>query len=552
MKKIFTRFVIFALLIALNAIAATFGGAVGCGGGGDDNNEVVTPSPSPSPTPSSTPSSSPSPTSSPNGSGYLNVTDVLKYGVLKIPAEAGVTSKSPYVFVKLYLLTSYSCPSGSKMSSILAGDVNQAGVGFLNSGTEGLVAYQIGWKYPTKLSSDKTTFNLLFREVSPDGSALEQNCNSLPYKSTDDKNILNFECSFSLLDSYQDTSYEDKCKLVFKYKEDKYIDTTNKLFDVNAVQTVFVPYFYGSVVQSMIEDPTAEGVFWLGLDDNPGGDGGEKLIKWETKGTLTPNDDVTTDFTSSVSNTQVNVYQMKADSTGGIWFALSAGDVGVAYKSSSGQWKKYSLIDKYGGEKKTIRSIAIRSDGTPCFGESSVFCFKNNVWQEITVPFGSYSLEADSLNGLYVGTLYWGMYYIDGSNKVTELNFGIPEIDSGSIQDMEIADNVLFIGTYGDGLYAYDLNEQSLIASYSKYNEGAEPIGGDNVEEIYGDDVAVWLGLYGFGLGYLDAELKYNDFSSLGSKVPDACIHDIIKDKSGRIWTACNGVKVMEEMSYGE
>ncbi len=33
MKKLFTRFVIFALLIAMNALAATLGGAVGCGGG---------------------------------------------------------------------------------------------------------------------------------------------------------------------------------------------------------------------------------------------------------------------------------------------------------------------------------------------------------------------------------------------------------------------------------------------------------------------------------------------------------------------------------------
>lgn len=37
MKKIFTKFFLFTLLIALNAIAATFGGAVGCGGGGDDS-----------------------------------------------------------------------------------------------------------------------------------------------------------------------------------------------------------------------------------------------------------------------------------------------------------------------------------------------------------------------------------------------------------------------------------------------------------------------------------------------------------------------------------
>ncbi len=34
MKKIFTRFVIFALLIGMNALAMAFGGAAGCGGGG--------------------------------------------------------------------------------------------------------------------------------------------------------------------------------------------------------------------------------------------------------------------------------------------------------------------------------------------------------------------------------------------------------------------------------------------------------------------------------------------------------------------------------------
>lgn len=483
-------------------------------------------------------------------SGYLKVADVLKWGELKTPAEAGIAASSPYIMKNVYKFSSHDCPANSHMSSILTPDLYNIGVGF-NKTSGDFFAYDIAGKYRPELNSDETVMTLTFRTVDKDGNVVSEQCSNTPYKSSDDPNILNLECEFSAIDSYERPYFEETCQLEFKYSEYSYFKTTGELVDLSvAKEPVFIPYFFSSVVNVMAEDPSVQNVFWLNLDEYANSSfSGEKLVRWDTKGTLNPDDDVTNDYTSSLApsaDNESNVTAILTEPNGGIWFATDGN--GVSHKDGSNRWSNYTItLD--GWEYDVFYSSVLRTDGTPCFGAElgTIFCFSGGEWTSIDTPAWGHisALVVSPLNEIYAGNSYGDVFYIDSSNAVTELSAEGRSF-TGSILAIELHDDILYAGTTYDGLYIYDTADWQLIDHFT-HDDAARRIGGDEIGTILIDDSTVWFGMNRFGLGYLDSNMGYHDYSRYGAGLVDNSIADIIKDRTGRIWFAGNGVRLVSE-----
>jgi signal transduction histidine kinase/ligand-binding sensor domain-containing protein/DNA-binding response OmpR family regulator len=138
-------------------------------------------------------------------------------------------------------------------------------------------------------------------------------------------------------------------------------------------------------------------------------------------------------------------------------------------------------------------------------------------------------------NGLWIGTNFSGLYFLDNTNKL----HAYKTVEQNVISLLQDG-NILWIGLKNTGLNKLDLQTQRLVA-YQPNVHQPYSLGNNTVTCIYKDSKArLWLGTDGGGINYLNTQTNrfYSIDEDLG--IANNTIHGILEDRQGRLWVSTN------------
>jgi signal transduction histidine kinase/ligand-binding sensor domain-containing protein/DNA-binding response OmpR family regulator len=255
------------------------------------------------------------------------------------------------------------------------------------------------------------------------------------------------------------------------------------------------------------------------------------------------------------------VYALASDTEGKLWVGTEEGLCILDIRSGNIIRVDNNSRNKYGLNKRSVRSIYIDKNavywigtfqgGVSKYDKNLVFfnLRQSNPFDEMGLRSQIVTSFAEDDNGdIYVGTDGGGLNHY---HKKTGLFCHPKLIDATTdktlpILSLERAGNELWIGTYGRGLYI--LNMQSGAVRHYIKGDGPQDLLSNDIFNLEKDSKGnVWIGTNGFGVNIYDP--KAGTFHRLAKypvgddvKLPgNGFIRSIKEDKTGNIWIATNG-----------
>ncbi|MDE3253253.1 MAG: hypothetical protein KGO92_10635, partial [Bacteroidota bacterium] len=172
-----------------------------------------------------------------------------------------------------------------------------------------------------------------------------------------------------------------------------------------------------------------------------------------------------------------------------------------------------------------------------------LYIYRNGAFVTMDKNLTVNALVQDDQGGIWVGTVL-GLYKFDPrANKLQPVNLGPKTIDIASI-GINNQTRTLFLGTWGNGLIRYRIQDQSFVKYLANTTPGSLTI--NNTYRVLVDrDQNVWVGTWGGGLSRFDTATHV--FEQIRIKPYDVFNKDydiilsIIQDKTGILWIGTDG-----------
>ncbi len=274
------------------------------------------------------------------------------------------------------------------------------------------------------------------------------------------------------------------------------------------------------------------------------------------------------------------INDLQTDSLGNIWIATTKG-------LAKYDGNKFFKFNKENGiEPINITDLSFISNTLFCASNTGIFQLKNSRLEEIKLPETYLNKSINSIVAVSKSKIWFatneGLFLFE-NGKVKEFSKE-SKFMKNAITTLEFKDKVLWIGTYGDGLYKYTNNEfsridyggelkaQTVLDIYKDKNEilwiatlkkgvlhydlntkrfteisEKEGLSNNHVRKIFEDyHGSIWFGTSGGGVSqYLGKQFTfYDEQSGLDGRF----IYSVFKDDQNKIWVgnAQNGVSVIE------
>ncbi len=150
-------------------------------------------------------------------------------------------------------------------------------------------------------------------------------------------------------------------------------------------------------------------------------------------------------------------------------------------------------------------------------------------------------IEEDHNGNLWLGTRS-GIIQFNYENQSAQTWLVYPEKGAGSywnlVSDLCVdRDNILWIGTYGGGLTAFDLKTQTF-EHFRNHPHNPQSLSHDDVRTIYEDKSGnLWIGTYEGGLNLFDKRKKqFTSFCPDIKSPENMTIRGILEDDHGNLW----------------
>jgi signal transduction histidine kinase/DNA-binding response OmpR family regulator/ligand-binding sensor domain-containing protein len=250
-----------------------------------------------------------------------------------------------------------------------------------------------------------------------------------------------------------------------------------------------------------------------------------------------------------------SIYRIFRDSKNGIWISTWSG--GLAYQSKFDNWFIHTRKEQSYNEinDEFVSSFTEKTDGTIIVGtEFGTLNKLDKVSNKmINIPFKTENrkkienikslLFDDSTQTLWVGTFLDGLWY---QNKNENVLHRFEKINDSrvSIYSLIKSDSLLFIGTYGQGLYVYNLYNGNLNHYISDANDSST-ISNNNIRTIIvAIDKSIWIGTKS-GLNHFDYRTKtfkrFNFSLKIFNGISSDEIFSLHPGRDGLIWIGTSG-----------
>jgi signal transduction histidine kinase/ligand-binding sensor domain-containing protein/DNA-binding response OmpR family regulator len=191
-----------------------------------------------------------------------------------------------------------------------------------------------------------------------------------------------------------------------------------------------------------------------------------------------------------------------------------------------------------------IKSLLVTKSGDLFIGAlHGLYILRKGIFVTVDNRLTVSSLARDSADGIWVGTVF-GLYkYNPQQNKLDSISLGPKRFEVTSIA-VDNQSKCLFLGTWGNGLVRYNLEDHS----YKKYLSSPDPGGltSNNTYRVMIDrNRNVWVGTWGGGLNKFD--INTEAFESLRIKPLNVFNTDydivlsILQDNAGILWIGTDG-----------
>lgn len=193
------------------------------------------------------------------------------------------------------------------------------------------------------------------------------------------------------------------------------------------------------------------------------------------------------DVTSLVHDNVRGLYQ---DRSGLIWVGTRGGGI-----STFNPKIKFSYLEST--VKKNIRTVyATRQDKLLICRDDGVYRYDpKTARNNLVLNKKANALVEDSNGDIWIG-MDQGILYRYRGNKVESIQIKLAnETEKTAIVELLAIGNQLWIGTFGSGVYVYDIEQSKVIASYTHSDSNALSLSGNEIWSMYQDSQQnIWIG----------------------------------------------------------
>lgn len=257
--------------------------------------------------------------------------------------------------------------------------------------------------------------------------------------------------------------------------------------------------------------------------------------------------DFLTDMRERLKNNYLTLSNIVIDESGTLWIGSSDG----LYHYKDGR------LAPVGGLRHPMLYIFFADAKTLFYADSNEIALWNAETSEHIVIYNNQSDETIQVSScfydpheqlLWIGTFSQGLYLYDVKTQTfSSLTIkGFPKQPILVLE--ENADNTLLAGIDGQGIWELDRKNRTVLNIYKEDINNAFSLRGDGVYDIFNDDNnRIWVATYTGGLSFFEQNTplvdhithEVNNHNSLGNND----VHQIIEDRKGDIWfTTNNGI----------
>lgn len=263
---------------------------------------------------------------------------------------------------------------------------------------------------------------------------------------------------------------------------------------------------------------------------------------------------------TSISGNIIN--DIKEDADGNMWIATEDGI--SKYDPKQRVFRNYNL-DSSIHAISAVDVIHITKGNTIWAGgkfgmlsfDPEKEIFYNSIFKEHSHDtgrrFSVNTIFEDGEENLWIGTSRSGIYLWNLSHGLlTPFNAEILEDNAlRRIEALIVQDSVVWVGTYGNGLFKYGKDGQRLAHYHSKAINIRHKISNDNIRALQTDSLDLWVGTFN-GLNIIKrtgdvATIKYERGNTKG--LPHNSVRSLYKDQKGSMWigTYFEGVSIFDK-----
>ncbi|QIA08083.1 hybrid sensor histidine kinase/response regulator transcription factor [Draconibacterium halophilum] len=255
--------------------------------------------------------------------------------------------------------------------------------------------------------------------------------------------------------------------------------------------------------------------------------------------------DLITNITKQLENPHVTINKMLVDSTGTIWEASTFGLMSFNHEEG---------LNIY-FNNQNIHYIEWLDNHRFLYGiDGSLGIFDINTLnakEYYRFPEGSNFyisyIEFDKAeNTLWLGTFGDGLYCLKEENSRQQL-LPIPDIPNQPIQAISpISESSFLVGVDGQGVWEVDKNSFEVIAVYKDDSDNPNSLKGNGVYDIFCDrNQRVWICTYSGGVSFFDQAsssvvTKISHSVNNPNSLVNNDVNSVIEDRNGNLWFATN------------
>ena len=291
----------------------------------------------------------------------------------------------------------------------------------------------------------------------------------------------------------------------------------------------------GSIVSNAINSlhiDKQKNKLWIGTTNN-----GLSVLSLQTKMFSTLNPDIS-------AENAINVYSIIKDQNENLWIGTRGNGLWMV-NPTTGETRNYLSEQHNGLNSNAILTLKMDTDGKIWIGtDGSFVCFFDPKSQSFTqVPFGTdwsqavFAIE-ESPNYIWAGTWGGGIKKIDKKTlQYTSINFDANDQYRNTVFDLAMHDSVLWIADIGIGLIRYN-TVNNTTKKYSQ-TEGCKNCPSERILDIFvQSDTLLYLGTDGDGLH------AFNIFTETFRRIDyqqnetSNVVQAIVTDNNENLWIA--------------